>query len=104
MNTRFSDESIEQRVGRALGRMGPSILLSAVSETVAFSLGAAVGMPAVRNFAIYAAGAVVFDAALQCTMFVAALALDQRRAEANRTVCFPIMNIAGRGTGGYDSE
>ena len=104
MNTRFSDESIEQRVGRALGRMGPSILLSAVSETVAFSLGAAVGMPAVRNFAIYAAGAVVFDAALQCTMFVAALALDQRRAEANRMDCFPVVKFAGRGTGGYHYE
>jgi Niemann-Pick C1 protein len=104
MNTRFSDESIEQRVGRALGRMGPSILLSAVSETVAFSLGAVVGMPAVRNFAIYAAGAVVFDATLQCTMFVAALALDQKRAEANRMDCFPLVKFAGRGSGGYHFE
>ena len=104
MNTRFSDESIEQRVGRALGRMGPSILLSAVSETVAFSLGAAVGMPAVRNFAIYAAGAVVFDATLQCTMFVAALALDQKRVEANRMDCFPVVKFAGRGSGGYHYE
>jgi Niemann-Pick C1 protein len=104
MNTRFSDESIEQRVGRALGRMGPSILLSAVSETVAFSLGAAVGMPAVRNFAIYAAGAVVFDATLQCTMFVAALALDQKRTEANRMDCFPLVKFAGRGSGGYHYE
>jgi Niemann-Pick C1 protein len=104
MNTRFADESIEQRVGRALGRMGPSILLSAVSETVAFSLGAAVGMPAVRNFAIYAAGAVVFDATLQCTMFVAALALDQKRVEANRMDCFPLFKFAGRGSGGYHYE
>jgi Niemann-Pick C1 protein len=104
MNTRFSDESIEQRVGRALGRMGPSILLSAVSETVAFSLGAAVGMPAVRNFAIYAAGAVVFDATLQCTMFIAALALDQKRSEANRMDCFPVIKFAGRGSIGYHYE
>lgn len=104
MNTRFSDESIEQRVGRALGRMGPSILLSAVSETVAFSLGALVGMPAVRNFAIYAAGAVVFDATLQCTMFVAALALDQKRVEANRMDCFPVVKFRGRGAGPYHYE
>ena len=104
MNTRFSDESIEQRVGRALGRMGPSILLSAVSETVAFSLGAAVGMPAVRNFAIYAAGAVIFDATLQCTMFVAALALDQKRTEANRMDCFPLVKFGGRGLGGFHYE
>jgi Niemann-Pick C1 protein len=104
MNTRFSDESIEQRVGRALGRMGPSVLLSAVSEMVAFSLGAAVGMPAVRNFAIYAAGAVIFDAALQCTMFVAALALDQKRVEANRMDCFPVVKFSGRGIGAYHFE
>lgn len=49
--------SAEERVARALGRMGPSILLSSSCETVAFALGAMVGMPAVRNFAIYAAGA-----------------------------------------------
>jgi Niemann-Pick C1 protein len=96
MNSRFSDEAIEHRVGRALGRMGPSILLSAVSETVAFSLGALVGMPAVRNFAVYAAGAVIFDAMLQCTMFVAALALDQKRVEANRVDCFPLIRAPGR--------
>lgn len=34
----------EERVARALGRMGPSILLSASCETVAFGLGAMVGM------------------------------------------------------------
>lgn len=33
----------EERVARALGRMGPSILLSAACETVAFGLGALVG-------------------------------------------------------------
>jgi Niemann-Pick C1 protein len=40
--------SAEERVARALARMGPSILLSASCETVAFGLGALVGMPAVR--------------------------------------------------------
>lgn len=104
MNTRFNDESIEQRVGRTLGRMGPSILLSAISETITFALGAAVGMPAVRNFAIYAAGALVLDATLQCTMFVAALALDQKRAEANRMDCCPLIKFSGRGSGGYHYE
>ena len=35
--------SAEERVARALGRMGPSILLSATCEAVAFGLGAMVG-------------------------------------------------------------
>ena len=71
----------EERVARTLARMGPSILLSTITETVAFSLGALVPMPAVRNFALYAAGSVLLNAFLQVTVFVSALALDLRRTE-----------------------
>ncbi len=94
VNTLHSDEEIEVRVARALGRIGPSILLSGTSEIVTFAIGAAVSMPAVRNFAIYAAGAIVFDALLQMTMFVAALSLDQRRKEQKRVDCIPCLVIA----------
>ncbi|GAA5955063.1 hypothetical protein JCM21900_002773 [Sporobolomyces salmonicolor] len=90
------DESLpsaEERVARTLGRMGPSILLSASCETVAFALGALVGMPAVRNFAIYAAGAVLVNALLQVTIFVSAMALDLRRVESNRIDCFPCIKL-----------
>lgn len=85
--------SIPDRVSRALGRMGPSILLSATTETAAFALGAAVGMPAVRNFAAYAAGAVAINALLQITMFTSVLALNQQRVEANRADCFPCIRV-----------
>ena len=73
----------EERVARAVARMGPSIMLSSVTEVVAFALGALVPMPAVRNFAIYAAGSVFFGACLQVTVFVSAMALDLRRAEVS---------------------
>jgi len=73
--------SAEERVARTLAKMGPSILLSTITETVAFALGALVPMPAVRNFALYAAGSVLLNAFLQVTVFVSALALDLRRAE-----------------------
>ena len=73
--------SAEERVARTLAKMGPSILLSTITETVAFALGALVPMPAVRNFALYAAGSVLLNAVLQVTVFVSALALDLRRAE-----------------------
>ncbi|KAF7725941.1 hypothetical protein EC973_009178 [Apophysomyces ossiformis] len=43
------DESIEQRVAKTLGKMGPSLLLSSLSETIAFGLGALVTMPAARR-------------------------------------------------------
>lgn len=73
--------SPEERVARALARMGPSILLSSLTETIAFGLGALVPMPAVRNFALYAAGSVALDAILQVTVFVSAMTLDLRRVE-----------------------
>jgi Niemann-Pick C1 protein len=90
-NAEHPAEMIHDRIARAMGRMGPSILLSATCETLSFALGAIVTMPAVRNFAIYAAGAVFINALLQVTMFVAVLALNQRRVEANRIDCFPCL-------------
>ncbi|KAF2772367.1 NCR1, Niemann-pick type C [Teratosphaeria nubilosa] len=99
VNISHADESVEDRVARALGRMGPSILLSASTETVAFALGAAVGMPAVRNFAAYAAGAVFINALLQITMFVSVLSLNQKRVEAGRADCVPCIRLKGSGYG-----
>ncbi len=78
-----SDLAAEERVARALARMGPSILLSSVTEVVAFGLGALVPMPAVRNFALYAAGSVLLGATLQVTVFISAMALDLRRVEVS---------------------
>ncbi|GAO13370.1 hypothetical protein UVI_02013800 [Ustilaginoidea virens] len=89
VNVSCPDQMVEERVARALGRMGPSILFSALTETVAFALGAAVGMPAVRNFAAYAAGAVLVNALLQTTMFVSFLALNQMRVEDHRCELWP---------------
>ena len=71
----------EERVARALAKMGPSILLSSITETTAFALGALVPMPAVRNFALYAAGSVFLNALLQVTAFVSALTVDLHRQE-----------------------
>lgn len=93
VNYKYPRHSIEVRVGKALGRIGPSILLSATTETIAFALGATVQMPAVRNFAIYAAGAVFINAVLQVTMFIAVLAVNERRVAAGRMDCFPCKQI-----------
>ena len=112
VNVSHPDEEVETRIAKALGRMGPSILLSASTETIAFALGAAVGMPAVKNFAVYAAGAVLINALLQVTMFVSVLALNQRRVEDSRADCFPFVKVKradvgsahGAGAYGYDDE
>ncbi|KAG0209992.1 hypothetical protein BGX28_009771 [Mortierella sp. GBA30] len=87
------EESIEECAGRTLGRMGPSILLSALSETIAFGLGGMVTMPAVSVFAMYAAMAVWVDFLLQVTAFVSCIALDAQRAEEDRVDCMPCLQI-----------
>ena len=47
-DTRLTGESIEQQIGRIVGRVGPSMLLTSTSESLAFFLGALTSMPAVR--------------------------------------------------------
>ncbi|KAI9790990.1 MAG: hypothetical protein M1816_004557 [Peltula sp. TS41687] len=98
----YPDSKIEDRAAKALGRMGPSILLSATAETIAFALGALVGMPAVRNFAAYAAGAVSINALLQVTMFVSVLALNQKRVEENRADCIPCIKVKSSNMSGLN--
>ncbi|PGH27716.1 hypothetical protein AJ80_00503 [Polytolypa hystricis UAMH7299] len=93
VNVSHPDEEIDERVARALGRIGPSILLSATTETIAFAMGVFVGMPAVKNFAVYAAGAVFINALLQVTMFVSVLALNQKRVESLRADCIPCLTV-----------
>ncbi|THV05508.1 multidrug efflux transporter AcrB transmembrane domain-containing protein [Dendrothele bispora CBS 962.96] len=88
--------SAEERVARTLAKMGPSILLSTITETTAFALGALVPMPAVRNFALYAAGSVFLNAVLQVTVFVSAMLVDLKRQEANRVDCFPCIRLPTR--------
>ncbi|KAJ2958934.1 hypothetical protein NQZ79_g5538 [Umbelopsis isabellina] len=88
------DETIEERAAKTLGKMGPSILLSSISETVAFGLGAVVTMPAVSSFAIVAALAVFIDFVLQATCFVSCMVLDAHRAESDRVDCIPCVQVA----------
>ncbi|KAI8145976.1 patched family-domain-containing protein [Fennellomyces sp. T-0311] len=87
------DESVEERIARTLGKMGPSILLSSLSETIAFGLGMLVTMPAVSSFAIVASIAIFVDFILQVTCFVSCMALDAKRADSNRLDCVPCVRI-----------
>lgn len=81
---RKPDESLEEHIGRILGEVGPSMLLTSVSESCCFFLGSLSDMPAVRAFALYAGMALLFDFLLQITCFVSLLTLDTLRQESNR--------------------
>ncbi|XP_068081512.1 NPC intracellular cholesterol transporter 1 homolog 1b isoform X2 [Anabrus simplex] len=81
---RRSDESFEQHVGRTLGKVGPSMLLTTMSESTCFLIGTLSDMPAVKTFAQYATVALILDFLLQITVFVSLLCLDSKRQENNR--------------------
>ncbi|CAO1618469.1 unnamed protein product [Jaminaea pallidilutea] len=85
--------SSDERAARALARIGPSILLSSSTQISAFLLGAVVPMPAVRNFALYAALSMLIVVLLQCTCFVAAMKLDADRTESSRIDCLPCLRL-----------
>ncbi|XP_044253675.1 NPC intracellular cholesterol transporter 1 isoform X1 [Tribolium madens] len=77
-------ETHAQHIGRTLGQVGPSMLLTSVSESCCFFLGSLSDMPAVRAFALYAGMALLFDFLLQITCFVSLLSLDTIRQASNR--------------------
>ncbi|XP_004839969.1 Niemann-Pick C1-like protein 1 [Heterocephalus glaber] len=81
-------EGREAHIGRALGSVGPSMLLCSLSETICFFLGALTPMPAVRTFALTSGLAVFLNFLLQMTAFVALLSLDSKRQEALRPDIF----------------
>ncbi|XP_058815387.1 NPC intracellular cholesterol transporter 1 homolog 1b [Topomyia yanbarensis] len=73
-----------EAIGKALGQIGPSILLTSASECCCFAIGGLSPMPAVNTFAWYATVALFVDFILQITAFVALMALDERRAASRR--------------------
>ncbi|KAI5637788.1 sterol-sensing domain of SREBP cleavage-activation domain-containing protein [Phthorimaea operculella] len=81
---RRPNETVPEHIGRTLGQVGPSMFLTSISESVCFFLGALSDMPAVRAFALYAGAALLVDFLLQVTCFIALLAIDTYRQNANR--------------------
>lgn len=70
-----------ERTAITISKIGPSLLMSAISETLVFGLGSFVTMPAVRSFSLVAALAVWLNFCLQITCFVALMTLDAQRSE-----------------------
>ncbi|XP_015782415.1 NPC intracellular cholesterol transporter 1 isoform X2 [Tetranychus urticae] len=85
---RRPDETINQQIGRVVGEIAPSMLLSSLSMSSCFFIGALTPMPAVRIFALYAAVALVINFILQMTCFLSIFVLDTRRQASNRLDVF----------------
>ena len=77
-------ETHAEHIGRITGDVAPSMLLSSVSESTCFFLGALTDMPAVRAFALYAGMALAINFLMQVTCFIALISLDTERQENHR--------------------
>ena len=71
--------SIEERIGFAMKEIGPSIFTAALCECLAFFIGLLTDVPALQNFCLVAGLGVAVDFLLQMTIFVGALAIDNKR-------------------------
>ncbi|KAJ6638858.1 NPC intracellular cholesterol transporter 1 like 1b [Pseudolycoriella hygida] len=81
---RMKHHTSSERIGEALGTVGPSILLTSLSECCCFGIGSLSNMPAVKTFALYSTVAIFLNFIFQITVFIALMSLDQKRFEANR--------------------
>ena len=81
---REKHETHAEHIGRVTGQVAPSMMLSSVSESTCFFLGALTEMPAVRAFALYAGVSLLINFFLQITCFVALISLDMERENNNR--------------------
>lgn len=72
-------ESSSDGIVDTLAEVGPSILLTAISQACCFGIGTAIQMPAVQVFALYATVAIVFNFVLQITAFIALMTIDHMR-------------------------
>ncbi|XP_048515025.1 NPC intracellular cholesterol transporter 1 homolog 1b-like [Athalia rosae] len=83
-NPRRTHESIVDHIGRVVGSVGPSMLLTSASECLCFVIGMLSTMPAVRTFAMQASAAIALNFLLQISAFVSLLALDAGRVKSHR--------------------
>ncbi|KAJ3217228.1 hypothetical protein HK099_005545 [Clydaea vesicula] len=84
---------VNNRCALALAEVGPSILLTSLSETIAFGFGGFVDMPAVSVFSVCASLAIFFGFLFQISVFISFLSLNGQRQEYSRADCFPCIVI-----------
>lgn len=79
---------VEERIGLAMKHSGVAILITSVTDLMAFGIGATSILPALGNFCAYAAFG-IFGVFLQmASFFLAWLVIDQKRIDARRDGCF----------------
>ncbi|XP_055927893.1 NPC intracellular cholesterol transporter 1-like isoform X2 [Argiope bruennichi] len=85
---RLPDETVSKQIGRVVGQVAPSMMLSSLSMSSCFFIGALTDMPAVKLFALYAGVALLINFFLQMTCFLCLFTLDVKRQENHRLDLF----------------
>ncbi|KAJ8719577.1 hypothetical protein PYW08_011752 [Mythimna loreyi] len=73
---------------KMMGTVGPSMLVSSVTQITCFAIGSIANFPAVVTFAIFASVSLGFLFVFQVTTVVALLSIDYKRASNNRLDLF----------------
>jgi Niemann-Pick C1 protein len=76
-----------ERIADTMNDIGNTILLTTLTSSLAFGLGAVSSIPAVRYLMMYAFPTIIIDFIFQVTFFVALIVIDQRRVDENRRDC-----------------
>jgi len=82
--TKEGAKNIEEAMVLTLRRGGMSILITSLTDFLAFVIGSTTNLPALSSFCVYAGIGVLFDFFFQITFFAACMVIDARRATANR--------------------
>ncbi len=82
-----STDSIPRRVASTLQHAGSSVLLTSVTDALAFGISATTSLPALSSFTLWALYGIVGAFIMSCTFFTAIVTLDARRQEAGRYDC-----------------
>ncbi|KAG8199914.1 hypothetical protein JTE90_015899 [Oedothorax gibbosus] len=85
---RLPEETLTKQIGRVVGQVAPSMMLSSLSMSSCFFIGALTDMPAVKLFALYAGVALLINFFLQMTCFLCLFTLDVKRQEDHRLDLF----------------
>jgi len=75
---------VNYRIAFALKEIGPSIVVAALCEALAFFIGSQTDIPALQSFCLVAGLSVIMDFLFQILIFLPALALDIKRIREKR--------------------
>jgi len=98
LNAEPPTDPLEERVGKAVSRAGPAVLVTALTTVTAFATSVSTVMPAVAMFASFAAISFALAFAVANTFFLALLVLDEQRLQAGRISFAPCLRAPGAHT------